>query len=162
VWAEVLLGVCDSASADLSVRFAQGFLGNGEQLIENLLKTIPQNRANALILQTLLQFPNQPLNSQHPAFPLLVHSRRSWDVAVSDVVLSSIRGYIEPNNQQMQWGMRAAWKNFARYLDLSLLDNVEGLAGVLVEGSSWRDFVDEFLGIMKFRFEFIQGLGGEK
>jgi Family of unknown function (DUF5691) len=153
-WAEVLLSGCD--------RFAQSSLANGEQLIENLLNLLPQNRANALILQTLLQFPNQPLNSQHPAFPLLIHSRRSWDAAVSEVVLSSIRGYIEANNQQMQWGMRVGWKNFARYLDFSLLDNVEGLTGVLVEGSSWRDFVDEFLGIMKFRFEFIQALGGEK
>ncbi|MBW4672292.1 MAG: hypothetical protein KME60_33975 [Cyanomargarita calcarea GSE-NOS-MK-12-04C] len=153
-WAEILLTVCD--------RFSQSSLANGGQLIENLLKLIPQNRANALILQTLLQWPNQPLNSQHPAFLLLVHSRRSWDVAVSDVVLSSIRGYIEANNQ-MQWGVRVAWKNFARYLHFSVLDEaVEGLTGVLVEGSSWRDFVDEFLGIMKFRFEFIQALGGEK
>jgi hypothetical protein len=153
LWAEVIL---PNAS-----KFYHTFMGNGEELIVGLLKVLGQDKANTLILQTLLQNQGKLLNVNHPAYTLLKHHQTPWSVKVSQLVLSSIRKYIEVSNQQYEWGMRSLFQNFALYMEPSVVEAAGELSAVVEEGSFWQDFVNEFLATLLFRFEMIQELRGE-
>ncbi len=150
VWAEALLPLVN--------KFCPSFLGNGEELVVGLLKILGQDEANALILQRLLQNQGKMVNLNHPAYTLLKHHKIPWDGKVSQLVLSSIRGYIKAHNQQYEWGMRSLFQNFALYMEPSVVEAAAELSAVVEEGSFWQDFVKEFLATLLFRFEMIQEL----
>ncbi len=149
VFAEVLL---PNAS-----KFYHSYLGNGEELVVGLLKVLGQNKADALILQTLLQNQGKLLSVNHPAYTLLKHYQTPWSENVSQLVVLNIRKYIEAD-KQCQWGMRSLFQSFALYMEPSV-EGVAELLAVVEEGSFWQDFVNEFLARLLFRFEMIQELG---
>lgn len=149
-WAEVLLPV--------SSKFYDAFLGKGEELVVGLLKVLGQDKANALILQTLLPHQSKLLNLKHPAYILLKHYQMPWSGEISEIVLSSIGKYIEASNQS-EWGVRSHFQSFALYMQPSIIDAAAEL--LVVENSFWQDFVDEFLATLLFRFEMIQELLSE-
>jgi Family of unknown function (DUF5691) len=152
VWAEVLLSHVS--------KFYHTFLSNGEELIVGLLKVVGQDKANTLILQTLLQNQGKLLNVNHPAYTLLKHHQMRWSGKVSQLVLSSIQKYIEAD-KQWQWGMRSQFQSFALYMEPSVVEAAAELSSVVEEGSFWQDFVNEFSATLLFRFEMIQELRGE-
>ncbi|MFH7027443.1 MAG: DUF5691 domain-containing protein [Heteroscytonema crispum UTEX LB 1556] len=150
-WAEVLLAV--------SGKFGHGYLLKVEQQIENLLKVLPSDRALAVILQTLLQYQNKLLNSQHPALAMLTVSPYPWTEEISKVVLSSIRRVLEQNQQQNDWSLRSLFGDFARYMDPSVVYQADvDLRSVLKPESYGREFVEEFLATLLFRFDMREAL----
>jgi hypothetical protein len=164
-WATAALKSQDSLCAEVLLpdasKFYHTFMGNGEELIVGLLKVLGQDKANTLILQTLLQNQGKLLNVNHPAYTLLKHHQTPWSEKVSQLVLSSIRKYIEVYNQQYEWGMRSLFQNFALYMEPSVVEAAGELSAVVEEGSFWQDFVNDFLATLLFRFEMIQELRGE-
>lgn len=125
LWAEVLL-------PDAS-KFYHTFISNGEELIVGLLKVLGQDKANSLILQTLLQNQGKLLNVNHPTYTLLKHHQKPWSGKVSQLVLSSIRKYIVVNNQQYEWGMRSLFQSFALYMEPSVVEVAGELSTVVEE-----------------------------
>ncbi|MGI8504366.1 MAG: DUF5691 domain-containing protein [Hassallia sp.] len=164
-WATAALKSQDSVCAEVLLpnasKFYHSYLGNGEELVVGLLKLLGQDKADALILQILLQNQGKLLNLNHPAYTLLKHYQTPWSGKVSQFVLLSIRKYIEVNKQHYEWGMRSLFQSFALYMEPSLLEAAGELCAVVEEGSFWQDFVNEFLATLLFRFEMIQELRGE-
>ncbi len=163
-WATAALKSHDSACAEVLLpdasKFYHSYLGNGEELVVGLLKILGQDKADALILQILLENQSKLLNLNHPAYTLLKHYQTPWSEKVSQLVLSSIRKYIEVDKQQ-QWGMRSLFQSFALYMELSVVEAAGELSAVVEEGSFWQDFVNEFLATLLFRFQMIQELQSE-
>ena len=163
-WATGALKSQDSLFAEVLLpnasKFYHSYLGNGEELVVGLLKLLGQNKADALILQTLLHNQSKLLNFNHPAYILLKHYQMPWSEQVSQLVLLSIRKYIE-GDKQCQWGMRSLFQSFALYMEPSVMEAAGELLAVVEEGSFWQDFVNEFLARLLFRFEMIQELRGE-
>jgi len=160
-WATAALKSQDSLFAEVLLpdasKFYHTFLGNGEELVVGLLKVLGQDKADALILQILLQNQGKLLSVNHPAYTLLKHYQTPWSEKVSQLVLSSIRQYVEVD-KQWQWGMRSLFQSFALYMEPSVVEAAAELSGVVEEGSFWQDFVNEFLATLLFRFEMIQEL----
>ena len=163
-WATAALKSQDSVCAEVLIPNASKFnhsnLGNGEELVVGLLKILGQDKADALILQILLQNQGKLLSVNHPAYTLLKHYQTPWNEKVSQLVLSSIRKYVEVD-KQWQWGMRSLFQSFALYMEPSVVEAAGELSAVVEEGSFWQDFVNEFLARLLFRFEMIQELRGE-
>ncbi|MDJ0733103.1 MAG: DUF5691 domain-containing protein [Nostocaceae cyanobacterium] len=150
-WAEALLPVCSNLD--------YGCFQSQEQLIQGLFSVLSQESANALMLQILLDWEGEPLNSQHPVFPLLSQSRYPWSGEISNLVLLKIREIIQEDNQQLHWQVRSHLQNFALYMEPSIVDEATAsLTSVVAD--IWRDTVDRFLARLQFRFEMIQGLRG--
>jgi Family of unknown function (DUF5691) len=163
-WATAALKSQDSVFAKVLLpnasKFYHSYLGSGEELVVGLLKVLGQNKADALILQTLLENQGKLLSVNHPAYILLKHYQMPWSDKVSQLVLLSIRKYIE-GDKQYQWGMRSLFQSFALYMEPSVMEAAGELLAVVQEGSFWQDFVNEFLARLLFRFEMIQELRGE-
>ncbi|MGI2907744.1 DUF5691 domain-containing protein [Tolypothrix sp. VBCCA 56010] len=163
-WATAALKSQDSACAEVLLpnasKFYHSYLGNGEELVVGLLKLLGQDKADALILQTLLQNQGKLLSVNHPAYTLLKHYQMPWSGKVSQLVLSSIRKYVEAN-KQWEGGMRSLFQSFALYMEPSVVEGAGELLAVVEEGSFWQDFVNEFLATLLFRLEMIQEFRGE-
>lgn len=162
-WATEALKSQDSVFAKVLLPYASKFyhsyFGSGEELVIGLLQLLGQDKADALILQTLLQNQGKLLSVNHPAYMLLKHYQMPWSGKVSQLVLSSIRKYIEAN-KQWEGGMRSLFQSFALYMEPST-EGAGELSAVVGEGSFWQDFVNEFLATLLFRFQMIQEFRGE-
>ncbi|MCV3214374.1 DUF5691 domain-containing protein [Plectonema radiosum NIES-515] len=163
-WATGALKSQDSLCAEVLLpnasKFYHSYLGNGEELVVGLLKLLGQNKADALILQILLENQGKLLSVNHPAYTLLKHYQMPWSEKVSQLVLLSVGKYIEAD-KHCQWGMRSLFQRFALYMEPSVMEAAGELLAVVEEGSFWQGFVNEFLAMLLFRFEMIQELRGE-
>ncbi len=148
-WAEALLPKCSS--------LYHACFQSQEQLLQGLFSVLSQERANALMLQILLDWEEEPLNPQHPAFPLLSQSCHPWSREISNLVLSKIREIIQENSRQLHWQVRSHLQSFALYMEPSIVDEATAnLTSAVTD--IWRDTVDEFLARLQFRWEMMQAL----
>jgi Family of unknown function (DUF5691) len=149
-WAEALLAVPG--------KFGHGYLVKVEQQIEGLLKIVPSDRALAAILQTLLQYQNKLLNSQHPALAMLTVCPYPWTEEISKLVLLNIRRVLEQNQQQNDRSLRSLYGDFARYMHTSVVYQADVDLRSALKSSCGKEFVEEFLATLLFRFDMRKAL----
>ena len=132
-----------------------------DELMPGLMGILPQERREVLV-RSLLPSGHVPLSGEHPGFYLLRFYRYPWSAQLTRAVLDGVCRYIENSNNSYNWSWGAALKEFAFYMTPSLVDEARaGFVSVVKEGSVWAKAVDDFMAILKFRYEMVQSLRGE-
>ncbi len=153
VWVEALL--------KSSVRLYK-ILNNIDNSIVNFLKILPYSQVESLILHVLQESSHTPpFNSASPAFPLLIHTPHIWSEEISRVVISSIKDYIENNNQVNNWQFGSALGRFSMKFSPSIYHEVART--LTFEQSenihqSVKEAIDKLLVKLQFRFEMREAI----
>lgn len=128
------------------------------QLIE-LAAYLPPARLEALILHALKSESGELVDG-HPAFPLLKVNRNEWSDQLSRAVINSVKKRInQGKDNNLDWQIKAALKQFARYASPALYDELA--AGWPTESDSWPGWakgVDAFQSLLAFRRDMHQAI----
>lgn len=132
------------------------------KLLTGLLGALPHQRRADLML-SLLPAQGVPLSSKHLSFYLLPAYQYPWSEQITRIVVQAMSNYIfQVSNNAYDWAWGTTVKDFAYYMKLSLIHEIEStLEPVVREITYWSGAMEKFLQIVRFRYEMIQVLAGE-
>jgi hypothetical protein len=123
--------------------------------MEDLLSVLPRDRQNRFLIN-LLQVSPQKINESLTIW-LLRHSSHQWSLDLAQTVLDSLQHYLNSTTtlSNSDWELRAALREFARFIPVALTSEVIKLRSQLPPESSWIPSLDESLALLQFRQEMV-------
>lgn len=124
--------------------------------IEELFTMFPPEKRDAILVK-LLQYTPEKIGESVTIW-LLRRSAHSWSLDLTHLVLSSLEHYLKQEKivSNIHWELRTALKEFAYHIPIAVIPEVEKLRSQLADQSPWRQSIEEFLDLLRFRQEIVQ------
>ncbi len=148
-WAEALLKVSGKLSKKIN---------KTDDFIPKMLNILPYSQVQNLILNVLEQNPNTPFHPGNPAFALLIHTPYIWNEEISQAVISSLKHYIEGNDQVNNWLFGCALERFSLQIEPDMYHKAADILRSENCPQSVIEAIDRFLATLQFRYEMKKAL----
>jgi hypothetical protein len=123
---------------------------------EDLVNALPRDRRDALLID-LFRLAHKSINDSLIIW-LLRSSVHPWSLELAQLVLEKLEQHLADNHifSNTDWELRTALKEFARFIPIQLISEVNMLCTRLNTEYYWIQSMNELLEVLQFRQEMTQ------